>query len=306
MDIATLNNDFAIGRDLIFKQHTTNTTLIEINTPLATAMISLEGGQVVAWHPKSQSVPVLWVSKLAEFVPGKAIRAGVPICWPWFGAHPKEVSLPGHGFARVVPWSVVSTNIDDNGVIDIKLTLSDSDRADKLRPVDWPRDVALFAHYRIGETLDIALTTENKSSHEILFTEGLHTYFYVSDVDNVRVHGLDDCEFVDLCDGNMRKEQSGPITFGGEVGQIFLNCEKITTIEDRKLARFIQIVGSGSRSIAVWNPGLTTAANIPDLGIEGWRTMVCVETANALGNAIIIKPSEYHTTSASYSVRTAP
>ena len=302
MDIASLNKKFAIGTELIFKQRDSGTTLIEIDTQLATATVSLEGGQVVAWHPKSQCEPVLWVSKLAQFVLGKAIRAGVPICWPWFGAHPTNSQVPGHGFARVVPWIVESTSVDATGIIDIKLKLADSEAADQLRPADWPKSVSLSAHYRIGETLEVSLTTENNTEHKIHFTEGLHTYFHVSDVENVQVLGLDECVFVDLLDGNQRRQQKGPITFGDEVGRIFVSCKKTTVIEDRKLGRAIHVVGAGSSSIAVWNPGLTTASKMPDLGSEGWRTMVCVETANALENALQIKPGCCHTITATYAV----
>jgi len=302
MDISSLNNKSAIGTELIFRQLDSGTTLIDIDTPLATATISLEGGQVVAWHPKSQREPVLWVSKLAQFVPGKAIRAGVPICWPWFGTHPTNSQVPGHGFARVVPWNVESSSVDTEGVIDIKLKLADSEAADQLRPADWPKSVSLSAHYRIGETLEVSLITENNTEHERRFTEGLHTYFHVSDVENVKVLGLDECVFVDLLDGNQRRQQKGPITFGGEVGRIFVSCDNATVIEDRALGRAIYVVGAGSRSLAVWNPGLTTASKMPDLGSEGWRTMVCVETANALENAIQLEPGNSHTTTAIYSV----
>ena len=302
MDIASLNNKFAIGTELIFKQLASGTTLIEIDAPLATATISLEGGQVVAWHPKTQSEPVLWVSKLAQFAPGKAIRAGVPICWPWFGTHPTNSLVPGHGFARVVPWNVQSTSVDTEGVIDINLKLAESEAADQLRSADFPKSVSLSAHYRIGETLEVSLITENNTEHEIHFTEGLHTYFQVSDVENVQVLGLDECVYVDLLDGNQRRRQKGPITFGGEVGRIFVKCDKATIIEDKKLGRNIHVVGTGSNSIAVWNPGLATASKMTDLGGEGWRTMVCVETANALENHAIIKPWQHRSLNAKFFV----
>ena len=288
MDIALLNKKFGIGNELGFKEIAAGITAIEVDTALATASISLMGGQVLTWHPKSQQEPVLWVSKLAQYVPGKAIRGGVPICWPWFGAHPSDSHFPGHGFARVVPWEVALTNIDVSGVVEVELTLVESDMAAKLRPSDWPASVALSACIRIGEKLEVTLITTNNSDRELRLTEGLHTYFHVSDIEHVRVLGLDDCEYVDLTDGNQRRQQSGPIVFEGELGQIFVNCDKASLIEDRKLGRAITVSGAGSQSIAVWNPWLQTASKMSDLGSEGWRSMVCVETANALENAILI------------------
>lgn len=300
MEIASLNKKFGIGNELGFKEIAAGITAIEVDTALTTASISLMGGQVLTWHPKSQQEPVLWVSKLAQYVPGKAIRGGVPICWPWFGAHPSDSHLPGHGFARVVPWEVASTNIDASGVVEVELTLAESAAAAKLRPSDWPASVALSAHIRIGEKLEVALTTTNNSDRELRLTEGLHTYFHVSDIEHVRVLGLDDCEYVDLTDGNQRRQQSGPIVFEGELGRIFVNCDKTSVIEDRKLARAIHVAGTGSQSIAVWNPWLQTASKMSDLGSEGWRSMVCVETANALENRLTIKAGESHTLTATY------
>jgi len=302
MDIASLNKKFGIGNELGFKEIAAGITAIEVDTALATASVGLMGGQMLTWHPKSQQEPVLWVSKLAQYVPGKAIRGGVPICWPWFGAHPSDSHLPGHGFARVVPWEVASTNIDASGVVEVELTLAESDVAAKLRRSDWPSSVALSARIRIGEKLEVTLITKNNSDRELRLTEGLHTYCHVSDIEHVRVLGLDDCEYVDLTDGNQRRQQSGPIVFEGELGRIFVNCDKTSVIEDRKLGRAIHVAGSGSQSIAVWNPWLETASKMSDLGSEGWRSMVCVETANALENAILIQPGRRHTTTAIYSV----
>ena len=302
MDIASLNKKFAIGTDLIFRKLGSGTTLIEIDTPLATATISLEGGQVLAWHPKSQSEPVLWVSKLANFVPDKAIRAGVPICWPWFGAHPDDYRLPGHGFARIVRWEVASTRLDASGVVEVELTLATSEVAIELLPSDWPASVLLSVYIRIGEKLQVSLTSTNNSERELSFTEGLHTYFHVSDITNISVQGLDDCEYVDLIDGNKRRQQSGLIVFDGELGRIFVNCNKKSIIVDHKFNRTIHVAGKGSNSIAVWNPWLDTASKMPDLGSDGWRSMVCVETANALENAIVIQPGQQHTITAIYSV----
>ena len=82
--IDSLNQGYAFQKNLLFRQLPSGIVVAQIDTPLATATISLHGGQVVEWRPKHQETPVLWVSKLATFTPGKAIRGGVPICWPWF------------------------------------------------------------------------------------------------------------------------------------------------------------------------------------------------------------------------------
>lgn len=107
MDITSLNKKFADGQELGFKKIYAGIVAIKDDTAQATVSISLRGGQALAWQSKSQRELVPWVSKLAQFVPRKAICGGVPICWPWFGAHSSDSRLPGYEFARVVvPWEV--------------------------------------------------------------------------------------------------------------------------------------------------------------------------------------------------------
>lgn len=298
MDIASLNNKFAIGSELIFKQLASGTTLIEIDTPQATATISLEGGQVVTWHPKSQSEPVLWVSKLAQFVPGKAIRAGVPICWPWFGSHPTNSKLPGHGYARITPWQVNVTEMLSDGTFHLSLTMGENE----LAKLHWPQQVVLTIEVFVGDTLTIKLTSTNESNQNITLTEGLHTYFNIGDVSTTQVLGFDGVEFVDLTRNNARRVQNGPITFEAELGRIFLNSKESCMIEDQAFRRRINVKKQGSLSTAVWNPWAETASTIADLGEDGWRNMICVEGANALDNAVTISPNASHTHVASFSV----
>lgn len=296
MDIASLNNKFAIGTELIFKQLSSGTTLIEIDTPQATATISLEGGQVVTWHPKSQAEPVLWVSKLAHFVPGKAIRGGVPICWPWFGAHPTNLQLPGHGYARITPWTVDATELLGDGAVRLRLSLGDN----ALSKLHWQQQVGLHLEITVGDVLTVELISVNQGEQPVHLTEGLHTYFNVSDVRRTRVLGFEGVKYVDLMKNNERTVQMGPITFNDEFGRIFLNVQENCVIEDMAFKRRIHVEKKGSLSTAVWNPWAKTATSMADLGEDGWQTMLCVESANALENAVTISPGASHTHAARY------
>lgn len=55
-----------------------------------------------------------------------------------------------------------------------------------------------------------------------------------------------------------------------------------------RLNRRIRNVKSESLSIAVWNPWAETAAQMDDLGGNGWRDMVCVERDNAIENSVTL------------------
>jgi glucose-6-phosphate 1-epimerase len=293
-----LNSRFGMDSHIKFKQLPDGIVVAEIDNDLATATISLDGGHVITWWPKHQSSPVLWVSKLAKFIPGKAIRGGVPICWPWFGAHPTDKNLPGHGYARITPWAVDSVRTLASGATEVKLTLQEADPS----RAHWLHSVGLSVTITVGSMLTIELTTTNNSDQEISLTEGLHTYFQIGDIADIRIHGLDGGEYVDLVDGNQRRQQSGEITFDCELGRIYVNSNSPCVIEDPCLNRRIRIEKSGSQSTAVWNPWAETASKMDDLGALGWGDMVCVESANALENNLTIKSGESDILTANYIV----
>lgn len=281
-----------------FEELPSGVRIAHIENDSATASISLFGGQVLTWQPKRAADPVLWMSQLAKFDAKNAIRGGVPICWPWFGKHPSAAAAPSHGYARLCAWDLDHITSLVDGRAEVVMSLPQSAQSGDHRLAD----LSLSARILVGDTLEVALTTHNKSAVPVRVTEGFHTYFHVSDIAGVQVTGLNDCEYVDLIDNDRKRHQAGAIGFAGEVGRVFVSCDRTCTIEDRQLGRVIRVASSGSQSVAVWNPGLNTASKMTDLGSEGWRTMVCVETANALENALVIAPAQQHTTSAIYTV----
>ena len=62
----------------------------------------LQGAQLTAWQPPGER-PVLFTSPNSAFAPGRAIRGGIPIIFPWFGASRNALAAPQHGFARTAP-----------------------------------------------------------------------------------------------------------------------------------------------------------------------------------------------------------
>lgn len=295
--IDALNRKFATNGCCNFRQLADGIVVAEIDNPLATATISLHGGHIVGWQPKHQISPVLWTSKRVLFSPGKAIRGGVPICWPWFGAHPANASFPAHGYARITPWEISSIDSLDNGATEIVMSLLDSE----LTCFQWPtRLVQLQLRVTIGDSLMVELTTTNQGGSEIVLTEGFHTYFQVSDVANIKVIGLDGCEYLDLTNNNARRWQQGDVKFEGELGRIYLNTKATCIIEDLPLNRRIRIEKLGSQSTAVWNPWAETTAKMADMESNGWRDMICVESANTVDNPVVIKPGASHTLASTY------
>jgi D-hexose-6-phosphate mutarotase len=295
--IEELRQRFAACGQVRFTELADGIVAAEVRNAASAATVSLYGGQVLEWHPGHQSTPVLWLSPRVKYRPGKAIRGGVPMCWPWFGSHPTQAVAPGHGYARVATWDVSSIRALPSGDTQIDLDLPSSDAA---RAHGYP-GLQLSARITIGRALTIELTTTNRGDRPVTYTEGLHTYFRVGDVSRIRIRGLEGAEYADLLDGNARKRQTGPITFEGELGRVYVDTEATCVIEDELLGRRIVVRKQGSRSTAVWNPWTAMAANMDDLGADGWRDMVCVETANALADAITLDGGSSHGMSATYS-----
>jgi glucose-6-phosphate 1-epimerase len=295
-DVAALNARFGISGQVVFKPGPGGMDLVEVNNEHANATLLLQGAHLMTWAPKGEK-PVIWMSPEAKFVPGKSVRGGVPVCWPWFGPHPTQPSFPGHGFARTVMWEVIDTKSLPEGTwLAFRLIPTDATRA------QWPHDSEVVLQMVIGKTLDIDLATWNTGNAPIAIGDALHTYFEVGDVRYAKIHGLHMIEYLDKVDGGKRKEQLGPVIVGQEVDRIYLDTPDDCVIEDTKLARRIRISKQGSRSTVVWNPWIEKADKMGDLGPEGYLHMLCVESTNAADDVVTIAPGAEHHLWVRYSV----
>jgi glucose-6-phosphate 1-epimerase len=115
MNIAQLNADHGLNEQLKFVEGKGGFPFIEIRNTKASAIISAYSGQVLSFQPKSEAQDVLFLSDKAYYQTGKAIKGGIPICWPWFGADPEGLGRAAHGFVRNRLWNVVrSLTTDEN------------------------------------------------------------------------------------------------------------------------------------------------------------------------------------------------
>lgn len=302
MNLAELNQRFG-QPSLKFVEGPGGLAFAEIDNAIAEARLCLQGAHLVTWRPKDQAEPVIWVSEAAKYAPGKSIRGGVPVCWPWFGPHASEAGFPAHGFARTVPWQVTGSASTPEGATEIALRLVESETTRAM----WPHPCRVELRARIGRTLSIELVTENLGAQDFMLGEALHTYFRIGDIGAVRVTGLAGCEYLDKVDGFARKRQDGDIVFGAETDRVYVNTEARCTIEDPRLARRIHIAKAGSRSTVVWTPWAEKAEKMGDFGPGrfgqgGWREMVCVESGNALDDLVTVRAGQGHRLAVEYSV----
>jgi glucose-6-phosphate 1-epimerase len=295
--IAQLNANFALPGQLSFAEGPGGLIVAKVANGQAEAMIALSGGHVMTWNPRGER-PVLWLSGFAKFAPGKSIRGGVPVCWPWFGNHATESSFPGHGFARTVPWSVLGTEALADGATRIRLRIEQGPAT----AAQWPHPSEAESVITVGRELGFELITRNLGDQAFEIGEALHTYFAVSDIRNCPIEGLDGVGYVDKVDDWQRKTQQGAIRIDGEVDRGYLSTAGDCLIRDPGWGRVIRIRKENANTTVVWNPGAAKAEKMGDFGPDGHLGMVCVESGNAFENRVEVPAGGTHRMAASYAV----
>jgi len=262
-----------------------------VDSATAGGEIYLQGAHLTSWVPKGQR-PVLFMSSQSAFAPGKAIRGGVPIIFPWFGARSDGKPGPQHGFARTAVWEWKSASLVNEADVAVEFRMA-------------AEGFELRFGVTMGARLEMVLEVTNTGAGEACFEEALHTYFAVSDVRDAAVEGLAGTTYIDKTDGFRRKIlDTAQITIAKENDSVFLDTDATCTIRDPGWKREIAIEKSGSRSTVVWNPWIEKTAGMADMGPEDWRGMICIETANAADNAVKLAAGDTHRMRAQVHVRT--
>jgi glucose-6-phosphate 1-epimerase len=297
--IDQLNASFAISDVLSFDEHG-GLIRARISTPTCTGELYLQGAHVAAWQPANEN-PVLFLSEKSAFTPGKAIRGGVPIIFPWFGsrtATPESPRTdgPSHGFARIQPWKL---DFGAYAADELHVSLS-------LEPTELSRSLGFdnfLVAYQItfGRELRLRLSVANDGAEPLHFEEALHTYLHVGDVEQARVHGLFEAEYLDKNDNFARKTQSDPVlTLTSPTDRPYLNTTSPIVVDDPVLHRRITVTKGNSNTTVVWNPWANNG--LADMSDDGWHHMICIESANAADDALKLQPHEAHVMETTISV----
>jgi len=283
--LSRLNAKFGRGETVRFESGPGGLAVVQVCNAAATASIALHGGHVLSWQPSGHE-PVLWISSQSRYEAGRAIRGGIPVCWPWFADHPAETGLPAHGIARTTTWEVADAQVLDDSATRLVLRLEDDEHT---RAV-WPHGFVLELAVTVGRELAVELTATSRTDHPLSVTAALHTYFDVADVRDVSVLGLEGRSYIDKVDAMDRKVQKGPVRITGETDRIYLDTLGPCRIEDPGRGRVIRVVAEGSHSTVVWNPWVDKSGVMGDFGDEEYTGMICVETANA-GDDVVLLPA---------------
>lgn len=247
---------------------------VTITHPLCSAQVSLYGGQVLSYKPEGFD-DVFWLSQRSMFDGGKAIRGGVPICWPWFGINDKaaiDKKVIKHGFARLSNWQVSSIDADEKAVV-IELVLS-GENSHQL----WTNGYQLRQRLSFGSSFKQSLYMSNLSKEDIEYSGAFHNYFNVSNPDNIQIGNLTDVKYFDqLTQKNAL--QAEPVNCVGEIDRVYQTNKSMSLI-DSQWNRQIKVTSTHCQEWVLWNPGTKLANAMDDIHQDGENEYVCLEAAN--------------------------
>ena len=287
--IEALNRRFGKGEVAQVVAGNGGLPMVRIRSRFGEAEIYLHGAHITRWKPAA-SDEVIFISKDSEYVDGKPIRGGIPICFPWFGEKDGDEKAPKHGFARLVEWRLDAvTTLEDGGVSVVCVLESDAATREL-----WPHAFCVAYRVTVGKDLRLELTVINTGSAALRYEEALHTYFHVGDVRQVRVAGLDGTAYLDKTDGFQRKTQHGDIVFEEEVDRVYVNTTGPVEVLDASLHRRLRTEKQNSDTTVVWNPWAGGAESLSDFGQDEWEQMMTVEGSNVRAAAVTLEPGEEH------------
>lgn len=285
-----LNERFGIAGVARFEAGPGGLARITVTASSAEGQLYLHGAHVTHYRPAGQA-PLLFLSSRSSFVSDTAIRGGVPVIFPWFGRKAGDPSAPDHGVARTAAWAIESVERDGDGAVAVTLALD----ANAGTRSAWPHEFGLRYRAVFGARLELTLEVENRSSEAFLFEEALHTYLMVGDVGEATVSGLEGTTYIDKVDGMARKVLGAePWRLRERTDRVFLETGAVCSVVDSVLARRLTLDKHGSATTVVWNPWAELAMTMADLGPDEWRSMLCVETANAADNAVTLTSGGRH------------
>lgn len=242
------------------------------------------GATLASWHVYGR--PVVWLSPRAVLDGTKAVRGGVPICFPWFAAGPDGDLSPSHGLVRSAAW----TPAEQQGEEVFAWSLRSTDLAghEGIEHLAGPFEVRYAVSLSVDEdeaALEIRLDVRNPGQTPYRFEAALHTYLAVADLERAEVHGLDGAPYLDKVSGT-REVQQGPVRFDGETDNVYDSTGEPGTVLLDGAGGRVDILPDGATQTVVWNPGADLSAQMGDLGPEAYREFVCVESAATAARAL--------------------
>ena len=285
-----LRRQFGDVPGLTFDEGRGGMTACRVRTDAAEADVYLHGAHVTHFKPVGGR-DVLFLSEKAVFDGAKAIRGGVPVCFPWFA----DAGEPAHGFARTMPWSLADARADGEDVV-LRFVLVSTEATREL----WPGEFVFDFTVTVGRELSMAARVTNVGDEAFEYELALHTYLAVEDVREARVEGFAGGRYTSKVEGKADVAQEGEPSIEGEVDRVYHGHTADVTVVDAD--RRITVAKSGGRSTVLWNPHVEKAKRMADFGDGEWPRMLCVESAAIRPDAVRLAAGAKHALTARVSV----
>ncbi len=272
---------------------------IRVLHPHFNAVILIQGGQLIEFSTIDKPDNWLWLGQHVQYKKGKAVRGGVPICYPLFADYEANheavkdsfsYGMIRHGFGRMIDWHFEKGDLED-----------DIEPSDKIRVVfelkkenipiypNLPLEAALvFEFHRYYFSVHLNVT--NTSDTTCCFSQGFHTYFNTPDIRQTHIEGFDDTAYKGAISKNTLIQQ-GNIIFDGEVDRIYHASPDIELVTPNER---ILLQTKGSNSTIVWNPWAEKSEELDQFLPNDYEKMLCIETANADKDFVQLQPKETH------------
>jgi glucose-6-phosphate 1-epimerase len=261
---------------------------VRVTSARAEGEIYLHGAHVTSWKPAGRE-EVFFVSSQSRWEDGRAIRGGIPICFPWFGNKADDPKAPAHGFVRTKAWQLESiARVED--AIRVSMFTESSEDTRKW----WPAEFRAVYSVTFDSDLSLELEVTNLGQAPVRFEEALHAYHRVGEIERARVRGLDGVSYLDKTDANRQKQQQGEIAIVSETDRVYLDTTGAIEIEDPALKRRTRVTKENSRTTVVWNPWIEKSRALPDLAADEWKRMLCIETSNVSAYSVTLPPGQQH------------
>ena len=244
-----------------------------------TARVALFGAQVLSWVT-ADGTERIYLSPRARLDGSRAIRGGMPLCFPQFNQRALGAALlPKHGFARTQVWQL-QTLEEQSGWAEATLALTDSDQSRAI----WPHAFAATCTVTLEpDSLRVAFEVVNTDALSWPFAFALHTYLQVDDIGRTELLGLQGLNYWDAVlhpdDPSSRCSQADrALRFGSETDRVYARARAPLMMRDG--GGSLRIEQSASLpEVVVWNPGAAVCAALDDMPADGFRLMLCVEAA---------------------------
>ena len=280
-----------------------------LNNEHGRVVVSLFGAHVLSYINKADNKERLWLSKDAIFDNKTPIRGGIPICWPWFSAHPIHNDFPSHGYARTQMFKLVDAQEkrNEDNVTTTQITLCPTN------PCQYGYDdMTMHVVISLNTKLHIDIVSTNQGLSPIALTQALHSYFLVDDISKVIIEGVD-TPYTDKPSNTANNASPSPYIFDQEVDRI--HAYEHAQYKNKQVIQIVSksvssdstvcfktehnIIQSGHDSTVVWNPWIEKSDAMHDVHANGFVTMLCIEAANTQNAkpALVLEHNKTHTLS---------